>query len=1162
MNESWICEEPLWNQVSDSWKTLDHPNVSSCFRIFFFRLIFPNLCFFYVWLPFEVHPIYSSRDKGIKRSLLGTLKDLFAFFCVSVAIYDVIHEAFFKPNFQILEILDPSLRILTYTLVLVLNFLYRVKGMRISGFLCRFFFVSLFSFGIDLYLMYEVMTQLKLEELMSSIIHVTLLLLNVLAHFWPEPPPRYSEYVRLVGVEGCHNPSPDTQCGYPSYIFFSWMSSLMWKGFKRPIKQKDLWDFIPSVNTALVNPHFLKHWNKIYTQTKFSNYPTSKSPSIFPALLRSYWPLLLKGAFAKLLHDLLLICSPMLLQYLILFSYSPDIPLGQGIALSVILFGNKILGTFFIARYFFYMVTVGMKLKTSITSLIYRKALRIHSTRDDTTSGEIVNLMSVDVQKIVDLMPLLNTIWSGPLQIIAAIYLLINTLGYSALAGVLVMFLLIPINGFIAVRMKNAQMKQMKKKDERVKKMNEILQGIKIIKLYAWESSFSKLISSIRFEEIKLLKLSSKYFGFMMLTISSTTFFISLFTFIVYVVSDPENHILDSEKIFVSISLFNILRFPLNMLTHVIGGIASASVSLKRINKFLASEELEEGILVRSNSHDHQAICIHPSSSFSWKGSSESLFKDISMDVNRGNLIAIIGPVGSGKSSLISALLGEMLFTSKGTNPVEIHGSVAYTPQNAWMQNVSVKDNILFGRKFNKNWYDEVLKACSLESDMEVFPSGDSTEIGEKGINLSGGQKQRISLARAVYSQSDIYFLDDPLAAVDSHVAKHLFEEVIGSNGLLRGKTRILVTHNLSFLHLVDEIYFLKDGEITEKGTYKELMEKNCDFSELISNHANNKITNQSDSEKVMEKINEEGTKQPIETNFKIYDEETLHTGQVGIRVYWYFLSKIGMLAGILAFSFFIISQILATGSSVWLSVWSDAKNNTDIYYHLGIYAGLGVSNIFISTAGTLILSLSLLDASRILHGTLFQCIIKTPMSFFDTTPLGRILNRFGQDIEVLDTKMSFCIFGSMTGTFAYIATVTIISINVPIFIIPTLAIFVVYFVILIVSLSSSRQLKRLSSVATSPIYSHFGETLSGINTVRAYSLEKAFYSEFERRLDEYQKRNFPVIMADRWLGIRINLIGNFIIFASALFSVLSRDTITPVISIRLFVFLTSVLLF
>ncbi|CAB4054111.1 ABCC1 [Lepeophtheirus salmonis] len=689
-----------------------------------------------------------------------------------------------------------------------------------------------------------------------------------------------------------------------------------------------------------------------------------------------------------------------------------------------------------------------MKLKTSITSLIYRKALRIHSTRDDTTSGEIVNLMSVDVQKIVDLMPLLNTIWSGPLQIIAAIYLLINTLGYSALAGVLVMFLLIPINGFIAVRMKNAQMKQMKKKDERVKKMNEILQGIKIIKLYAWESSFfSKLISSIRVEEIKLLKLSSKYFGFMMLTISSTTFFISLFTFIVYVVSDPENHILDSEKIFVSISLFNILR-------------------LKRINKFLASEELEEGILVRSNSHDHQAICIHPSSSFSWKGSSESLFKDISMDVNRGNLIAIIGPVGSGKSSLISALLGEMLFTSKGTNPVEIHGSVAYTPQNAWMQNVSVKDNILFGRKFNKNWYDEVLKACSLESDMEVFPSGDSTEIGEKGINLSGGQKQRISLARAVYSQSDIYFLDDPLAAVDSHVAKHLFEEVIGSNGLLRGKTRILVTHNLSFLHLVDEIYFLKDGEITEKGTYKELMEKNCDFSELISNHANNKITNQSDSEKVMEKINEEGTKQPIETNFKIYDEETLHTGQVGIRVYC---------DGLLCLAFSLV--------------------------------GCKKQHRYILPFGNLC---GLLDASRILHGTLFQCIIKTPMSFFDTTPLGRILNRFGQDIEVLDTKMSFLHLWIHD------------------------------------CLSSSRQLKRLSSVATSPIYSHFGETLSGINTVRAYSLEKAFYSEFERRLDEYQKRNFPVIMADRWLGIRINLIGNFIIFASALFSVLSRDTITP----------------
>lgn len=239
-----------------------------------------------------------------------------------------------------------------------------------------------------------------------------------------------------------------------------------------------------------------------------------------------------------------------------------------------------------------------------------------------------------------------------------------------------------------------------------------------------------------------------------------------------------------------------------------------AWVSLKRLNKFLNSKELDP-TNVSHNSSEYSLLI--KNGNFSW-GGDEITLKNINLSVSEGILLAVVGAVGSGKSSLISALLGEM---EKHSGNVNVDGNIAYVSQLPWIQNATLMDNILFGRKLNKEKYEKVIFACALTPDLAMLPAGDQTEIGEKGINLSGGQKQRVALARAVYSDAHIYILDDPLSAVDSHVGKHIFDNLIGENGMLKNKTRFLVTHAISYLPKVDEIYVMKNGEISESGSYK-----------------------------------------------------------------------------------------------------------------------------------------------------------------------------------------------------------------------------------------------------------------------------------------------------------------------------------------------------
>ena len=809
-------------------------------------------------------------------------------------------------------------------------------------------------------------------------------------------------------------------------------------------------------------------------------------------------------------------------------------------------------------------------------------------------------------------------------------------------------------------------MSMMKEKDVRVKKMNELLQGMKILKLYAWEQSFMDEVEVIRNREVSIMMKIAYLASGGSFVWSCAPFVVSLVSFMTFVLSDPDN-VLDSQKAFTSLALFNILRFPLSMLPMMITSAVQANVSINRINKFMRSAELDPDTITRGGKKTVGKAAVRvTSASFQWEeapaakdeaaktngdvkeagdtsaangetakmlngssttakddgdGEDKGGFKlaDINVNIKAGSLCAVVGSVGSGKSSFLSALLGEM---DKKAGEVEVFGSIAAVSQQAWIQNATVEANITFGSTVEKDKYDRVVDDCALKADLEILPAGDKTEIGEKGINLSGGQKQRVAIARAVYRDADLYLFDDPLSAVDSHVGKHIFDRVIGPSGCLADKTRILVTHAVTFLPQVDQIIVFKDGVVSECGTYKELLSHKGDFAEFLVQYLSDaEVDEDPDTQQIKIELQmqlgkdefvrklarartesenrdpnqrrgsdqsnasatsrhslspskslspvkspektkeEEEAKEPAKKKDHVqYQEEKSETGRVSWRIYLIYFRNMGVCLFFSCFLLYAMFQFFTASASIWLSLWADrrlpfvsnttmeelrADNRTLTDIYLGVYGGLGFLQALGAIFASLLLYMSTLAGAKALHQKMLVRIMHSPMSFFDTTPQGRIINRFSKDVDVLDSTMPMILRGWITCLLNVIATFLVIMYTTPIAIIFICLVLVGYLFVQRVYVASSRQLKRLESVSKSPIYSHFGETISGASMIRAYGLKDQFIKESQLRVDKNHRAAFAGIVSNRWLAIRLETVGNCIIFGSAIFAVLARDQLT-----------------
>uniref|UniRef100_A0A8C1IM72 ATP-binding cassette, sub-family C (CFTR/MRP), member 3 n=1 Tax=Cyprinus carpio TaxID=7962 RepID=A0A8C1IM72_CYPCA len=1190
----------VFPQDSNLTKHTDLPDLPACFQL----SVLPWTPCIYLWLTSPFYILYLKRNNRgyIMMSILNRIKTVLGLILWIVCwtdLFSSFHEMSQNQSKPPIYFVTPLIVGMTMLLATFLIQYERLKGVQSSGVLFIFWTISVLCAIVPFRSKIIVLCfQNGVEDKLRTTTfynYFGLTLIQLILSCFNETPPLFSSVVPDP------NACPEITAGFLSKMTFWWFTSMAIKGYKSPLENKDLWSLNKQDSSELVVPNLLNEWEVEKSKSSapqtcavpeeeevlLSKRKEVRQPSFLRALLRAFGPYFLIGSAFKLIICMLFyfphICSS--------HSLPSNAPLWWGYSLAFMMFGTSLLQTLILHQHFQYCFVTGMRLRSGIIGAIYRKSLVItNEAKRSSTVGEVVNLMSVDAQRFMDLTTFLNMLWSAPLQIILALFFLWRNLGPSVLAGVAVMVLLIPFNAFIAMKTRTYQVEQMKHKDDRIKLMNEILNGIKVLKLYAWEVSFKEKILQIRQKELTVLRKTAYLSALSTMAWTSAPFMVALTTFAVYVTVD-ESNVLDAEKAFVSLSLFNILRFPLNMLPQVISSIVQASVSLKRIQDFLSHDELDPESVDRRNNASEYAVSV-VNGTFSWAKQDQATLDNINVMVPQGSLLAVVGHVGCGKTSLVSALLGEM---EKQEGQISIRGSVAYVPQQAWIQNATLRDNILFGRPYVEQKYRCVLEACALTPDLEVLPGGDQTEIGEKGINLSGGQRQRVSLARALYSDADVYLLDDPLSAVDAHVAKHIFDKVIGPEGALKGKTRILVTHGISFLPQVDNILVMVDGRVSEMGSYQDLLKQNGAFAEFLRNYSLEDIIE--DDEVTVSLVDddeeEEFPEDALSNHTDMVDNEpvvnearrqfmrytspfnkifiyfsgcyalvltplecflvtscVLCVLQVKFKVYWEYAKAVGPFLSLFICFLYGCQSASAIGANFWLSEWTnDAQHNRtqdQVSMRVGVYAALGISQGVLVMFSSFTLALGKIQAARKLHQTLLDNKFHTPQSFFDTTPIGRIINRFSKDIYVIDEVLPSTILMFLGTFFASVSTMIVIICSTPIFALVIGPLALIYVFVQRFYVATSRQLKRLESVSRSPIYSHFSETITGTSVIRAYGRNAAFVLMSDMKVDENQKSYYPGIVSNRWLGVRIEFIGNCIVLFAALFAVIGKDKLSP----------------
>jgi len=854
-------------------------------------------------------------------------------------------------------------------------------------------------------------------------------------------------------------------------------------------------------------------------------------------------------------------------------------------------------------------------------------------TDEQANMGTIINLMSVDSFKVSEITAYLHyLVAAAPAQLIVSIVLLYQVMGLSAIPGFVVMGLLLPINIGFGKAFNSTQKKIMTATDKRIHTTNEILSNIRIIKYFAWEHRYATIVDEKRRAEIKALRSRFILWAFAVGVWNTVPIIITFFSFFFYTVIEKKP--LYPSVAFTAISLFMLLRYPLDQLGDMIAHVQESKVSIDRIEEFLAEEETEKFEQLGRENIDESGnrVIGFRDATFIWgskttvaeDGTMAFRLLDLNVDFKIGKLNVITGPTGSGKTSMLMALLGEMtimkgrVFLPGGRSREDVRPdpetglaeTCAYVSQQAWLVNASIKDNILFSAPFDEQRYKDVIVACALEHDLEILDNGDETLVGEKGITLSGGQKQRISLARALYSNSKHLLLDDCLSAVDSHTAQWIFSNGI-MGPLMRHRTCILVSHNISLcVPFSDYVVILNNGRVTTQGSTKEViasgklgddvLQKSVPGSAHIS-RVPSRVPSSVGEESGATLLNEpDGNVQTTQAKTakkekKKQDamEETKAVGAVKWPVLKLYLQAMGSWwFWLVACMVFGAQQFLGVASSLWIKEWSNQyvheesqvvmfnmnsqtysasslsptyfasiatcgrDNSTmqiageppqvDVTFYLTVLAGIGIAGAFSAFFRDLWVFFGSLNASWGLHSRLMKAVTGARFKFFDVTPLGQMMNRFSKDLEGIDQEVAPVAIGVLSCALGIIVTVVIIAAVTPGFLIAGFFITFAYVFLGSFYLHASRDLKRLESVERSPLFQQFGETLTGVTTIRAYSDERRFIRDNLARINKQIRPFIYLWAANRWLAFRTDALGDMVSFFAGVLVIISLGKISP----------------
>ncbi|XP_062162979.1 ABC transporter C family member 2-like [Alnus glutinosa] len=989
---------------------------------------------------------------------------------------------------------------------------------------------------------------LYISEVVVQVLFGILLLVYV-PHLDPYPGymPMRTESVDAAAYDelpGGEQVCPERHSNIFSSIFFSWMNPIMKLGYERPITEKDVWKLDTWDRTETLNNKFQRCWAEESRKLK---------PWLLRALNSSLGGRFWWGGFWKIGNDLSQFVGPLILNQLLQSMQRGD-PAWIGYIYAFSIFVGVVFGVLFEAQYFQNVMRVGYRLKSTLIAVVFRKSLRLtHEARKKFASGKITNLMTTDAEALQQICQSLHTLWSAPFRIVIAMFLLYQQLGVASLLGAVLLVLLFPLQTFMISRMQKSSKEGLQYTDKRIGLMNEILAAMDTVKCYAWESSFQSKVLSVRTEELSWFRKASLLGAWNGFILNSTPVVVTVISFGIFTLLGGD---LTPARAFTSLSLFAVLRFPLFMLPNIITQVVNANVSLKRLEELLLAEER---ILLPNPPLDPGLPAISIKNGyFSWDSKAERpTLSNINLDIPVGSLVAIVGSTGEGKTSLVSAMLGELppvLDTS-----VVMRGVVAYVPQVSWIFNATVRDNILFGSAFQSARYQKAIDVTALRHDLDLLPGGDLTEIGERGVNISGGQKQRVSMARAVYSNSDVYIFDDPLSALDAHVARQVFDKCI--KGELRGRTRVLVTNQLHFLSQVDRIILVHEGMVKEEGTFEELSINGVLFQKLMENAGKMEeyVEEKEDGDNIDDKTsakpvanglvndfpkNANHTNKPKEGKSVLIKQEERETGVVSWNVLMRYKDALGGLwvVGIL-FLCYIMSEVLRVSSSTWLSHWTNQSMSMGYnagYYNL-IYAALSSGQVLVTLINSYWLITSSLYAARRLHEAMLSSILRAPMVFFQTNPLGRIINRFAKDLGDIDRSVAPFVnmflgqVSQLLSTFILIGIVSTMSLWA---IMPLL---VLFYTAYLYYQSTAREVKRLDSISRSPVYAQFGEALNGLSSIRAYKAYDRMADINGKSVDNSIRFTLVNMSGNRWLGIRLETLGGLMIWFTATFAVMQN---------------------
>lgn len=893
------------------------------------------------------------------------------------------------------------------------------------------------------------------------------------------------------------------------------------------------------------------YWDKEVLRAK----KDARKPSLTKAIVKCYWKSYLILGIFTLIEETTRVVQPIFLGKIIDYfeKYDSDdsAALHTAYGYAAVLSLCTLILAILHHLYFYHVQCAGMRIRVAMCHMIYRKALRLsNSAMGKTTTGQIVNLLSNDVNKFDQVTIFLHFLWAGPLQAIGVTVLLWVEIGISCLAGMAILVILLPLQSCIGKLFSSLRSKTAAFTDARIRTMNEVITGMRIIKMYAWEKSFADLITNLRKKEISKILGSSYLRGMNMASFFIANKVILFVTFTTYVLLGNK---ITASHVFVAMTLYGAVRLTVTLFfPSAIERVSEAVVSVRRIKNFLLLDELPER-KAQEPSDGKAIVHVQDFTAFWDKALDTPTLQGLSFTARPGELLAVVGPVGAGKSSLLSAVLGELPPTS---GLVSVHGRIAYVSQQPWVFSGTVRSNILFGRKYEKERYEKVIKACALKKDLQLLEDGDLTVIGDRGATLSGGQKARVNLARAVYQDADIYLLDDPLSAVDAEVGKHLFQLCICQT--LHEKITILVTHQLQYLKAASHILILKDGEMVQKGTYTEFLKSGVDFGSLLKKENEEAepspvpgtptLRNRTFSEASIwsQQSSRPSLKdgvpdaQDAENTQAAQPEESRSEGRIGFKAYknyfsagasWFFIIFLVLLN--------LMGQVFYVLQDWWLSHWAnrqgalnDTKNangnvtgTLDLSWYLGIYTGLTAVTVLFGIARSLLVFYVLVNASQTLHNRMFESILKAPVLFFDRNPIGRILNRFSKDIGHMDDLLPLTFLDFIQTLLLVVSVIAVAAAVIPWILIPLVPLSIIFVVLRRYFLETSRDVKRLESTTRSPVFSHLSSSLQGLWTIRAYKAEERCQELFDAHQDLHSEAWFLFLTTSRWFAVRLDAI-------------------------------------